>query len=99
MPARVLVPPKDLGGKGEWVAIGPGARLDAYAPVDWLESKDDSCLALVTIDGADTALLVRLRPAAAAGALALGARLTVRFAETRSGTMADFWFEPAPVER
>jgi uncharacterized OB-fold protein len=91
-PARVIVPPKDLGTAGEWVEIGPGARLEAYVPAEWLASSDDgSCLALVTVDGADTALLARLRPAAAA--LAKGARLTLRFAENRAGRMTDFWFE------
>lgn len=94
-PARVMVPPRDLGGGGEWVDIGPGASLDAYAPADWSAgADDDSSLALVTVDGADVALLARLRPAASAGTLAPGARLVLRFAEPRRGAMSDFWFEP-----
>ena len=95
-PARVTVPPKDLGVAGEWIEIGPGARLETYAPRDWYaDSDDDSCLALVTIDGADAALLTRLRPPTAAGALPIGTRLTVRFAAERHGAITDFWFEPA----
>jgi len=98
-PSRVMVPPKDIGLPGEWVEVGPGARLEAYAPVEWLAEAgvaddDGSCLALVRLDGADTALLTRLRPGAALGALPVGQRLVVRMAEQRSGTIADLWFEP-----
>jgi hypothetical protein len=94
-PPRVIVPPKDLGGDGEWVAIGPGATLEAYVPADWLPpGGDGATLALVRPDGADTAMLARLRPAFALGALAPGARLVLRFAATRTGTMTDLWFEP-----
>jgi hypothetical protein len=94
--SQVIVPPRDLGASGAWVEIGPGARLEAYAPADWVDGGDaGSCLALVTVDGADTALLARLRPAAPAGALAKGTRLTLRFADTPRGSMTDFWFEPA----
>jgi len=97
-PARVMVPPKDLGGDGEWVEIGPGARLEAYVPIGWSAETDrDSCLALVTVDGADTALLTRLRPAAEKETLAPGARLTIRFADARHGAIGDFWFEQAAV--
>lgn len=97
-PARVIVPPKDLGCEGEWVEIGPGASLDSYAPADWAAAADDSsCLALITVDGAAVALLARLRPAASACKLAPGARLVLHFAETRRGAMSDFWFEPEPV--
>jgi hypothetical protein len=91
---QVIVPPRDFGARGEWVAIGPGARLEAYAPADWVDG-GGSCLALVTVDGADTALLARLRPAAPAGALAKGTRLTLQFADKPRGSMTDFWFEPA----
>lgn len=95
---RVIVPPRELGERGEWVELGPGARLEAFAPADWLAAdSDNSCLALVTVDGADTALLTRLRPAAAAGALAPGARLLLRFIEEPRGSMTDFWFEPVGV--
>jgi hypothetical protein len=92
----VTLPTKDFGSQGELVAIGPGARLVAFAPADWTgvgEGADD-CLALVTPDGADTPLLARLRPAAAAGALTSGARLVAHFAAERQGAMTDLWFEP-----
>jgi uncharacterized OB-fold protein len=97
-PPRVMVPPKDLGGTGEWVEIGPGARLDAYAPAEWLSDGADasSCLALVQLDGADTAMLTRLKPAVAPDALPVGTRLVARFAEERHGAVTDFWFEVAP---
>lgn len=96
-PPRVIVPPKDLGGTGEWVEIGPGARLEAYAPVEWLGDGADtaSCLALVRLDGADTAMLARLRPTVAPHALPVGTRLVARFAEERQGAVTDFWFEAA----
>jgi hypothetical protein len=97
-PARVVVPPRETGAPGEWIALGPGATLEAYVPNDWLPaSVDGSCFALVTVDGADTALVSRLRPAANMGALARGAKLTLRFADQRSGAMTDFWFEPQEV--
>ena len=92
---RVIVPPREFGQDGEWVQLGPGARLEAYAPADWVPpAGDNSCLALVVVDGADTALLTRLRPAATAGALVLGSRLLLRFADEPKGSMTDFWFEP-----
>jgi uncharacterized OB-fold protein len=92
---RVIVPPRDFGATGEWVELGPGARLEAYAPSDWIAADDDnSCVALVTVEGADTALLARLRPAATAGALAPGARLSLRFVDEPAGSIIDFWFEP-----
>jgi hypothetical protein len=99
-PPRVVVPPKDLGTPGEWVPLGPGARLEAYAPVDWthdagIAPDNGAVLALVTLDGADTALLARIRSATDAGAMAIGTRLIAHFADERQGTMTDFWFEPA----
>lgn len=94
---RVLVPPKDLGLPGEWVAIGPGAVLEAYAPSGWTDAAaDGSVLALIKPDGADTALLARLRAGAeTAEALPVGRRLVARFAEERRGAITDLWFEPA----
>jgi len=97
-PPRVIVPPKDLGGAGEWVALGPGAALEAYAPSEWREPgvATETCLALVRLDGADTALLASLKPAYPVGAVAVGTRLLVRFAQERRGAITDFWFEVAP---
>jgi uncharacterized OB-fold protein len=96
-PPRVMVPPKDLGGTGEWVTLGPGAVLEAYAPWEWrgAETAPETCLALVRLDGADMALLASLKPAYSVGAVALGARLIARFAEERCGAITDFWFEVA----
>ena len=98
-PARVAVPPRETGAPGEWVSLGPCANLEAYVPSDWLPaSADGFCLALVTVDGADTALLSRLRPAPIMGALAPGTKLALRFADQRTGAMTDFWFEPQEVK-
>lgn len=92
---RVTVPPRETGLPGEWVPIGPGARLEAFAPADWVadDRGDGACLALVRIDGADTALLARLKVAPSAGAPAIGARLVARFAAERSSRITDLWFE------
>jgi uncharacterized protein len=96
-PPQVLVPPKDLGGAGEWVALGPGAVLEAYAPVEWrgADQAAETCLALVRLDGADMALLASLKPAYRVGAVAIGTRLLAHFAEERRGAITDFWFEVA----
>lgn len=100
-PPIVRIPPKDLGLPGSWVDVGPGATLEAYAPRDWLQAagaeewEDGSCLALVRPDGADTAMLARLRPAAASAVMGVGQRLTAHFAERRSGSATDVWFEVA----
>jgi uncharacterized OB-fold protein len=92
---RVIVPPREFGPGGEWVELGPGARLEAYAPADWVPTAgENSCLALVVVDGADSSLLARLRPAATAGALVPGSRLLLRFVDEPRGSMTDFWFEP-----
>jgi len=86
-PPRVVVPPKDLGGDGEFVEVGPGGTLVAFAPNDWLAAPADrSVLGLVALDGADTPLFARVR----ASAPAMGMRLVARF-----GGVADLWFEPA----
>ena len=97
-PQRVAVPPRDLGMAGEWVDVGPNATLEAYAPNEWLQTlgkpvDDGSCLALVRLDGADCALLARVRLCGAP--LEVGQSLIARFAETRTGAMTDVWFEPA----
>jgi hypothetical protein len=86
-PPRVLVPPKDLGGDGEFVEVGPGAGLLAFAPTEWLAAPSgDGVLGLVALDGADTPLFARVRAAAPA----IGMRLIARF-----GGATDIWFEPA----
>ena len=79
---RVVAPPKDAGGPGDWVAIGPGAVLEAYAPAEWLAdignvAEDGSYLALVTLDGADTAMLARLRPVPGVDGSPIGTRVSL----------------------
>ena len=91
-PARVLVPPKDLGGGGEFVEIGPGARLLAFAPTDWVVQNElPGVLGLVALDGADTPLFARVIDAAPRA----GMRLAARIATTPAGSGADLWFERA----
>jgi hypothetical protein len=99
---RVVVPPKDFGCDGEWIEVGPGARLEAYAPANWLrdmgrDADDCDCLALVKLDGADTALLTRVRRDASAAPFSTGLRLKACFADERTGSINDLWFEPAQV--
>jgi uncharacterized OB-fold protein len=93
--SRVIVPPRDYGGNGEWVEVGPGAKLEAYSPPEWsaVGSSDGAVLALVKPDGADTAMLARLQLKGATPAA--GARLTIKFAAERRGEITDFWFECA----
>jgi len=86
-PPRVLVPPKDPGGGGEFLEVGPGGSLLAFAPTEWLAAPAaDGVLGLVMLDRADTALFARVRAAAPA----MGMRLIARF-----GGATDLWFEPA----
>ena len=97
-PARVIVPPKEVGLPGEWVELGPKAKLIAYAPAEWLagidKGNENSCLALVMLDGADTAMLSRVRFSGRTGALNPHASLQARFCAEPKGAMTDFWFEP-----
>jgi uncharacterized protein len=100
-PPRVLVPPKDLGLAGEWVEVGPGATLEAFAPEDWLKAahssslEGDFSLALVRLDGADTSMLAHLRPKGLTiDSYPVGQRLLAHFSAERTGTASDLWFEP-----
>lgn len=97
-PARVTVPPRNLGGTGGWVDAGTEAVLEAYAPNDWLATlgrlvEAESCLALVRLRGADEAMLARLRSGGEAPKP--GQALIARFAEEPAGSIRDLWFEPA----
>lgn len=97
LPSRVVVPPRDCGGSGEWVDVGPGAKLEAFCPPEWTTGHSDgSVLALVKTDGADTSMLARLRLKGATAPV-VGQRLTIKFAAVRQGDMADFWFECTEV--
>jgi uncharacterized OB-fold protein len=97
-PARVIVPPKDLGLPGEWVELGPNARLIAYAPREWLpglhKGDENSFLALVLLEGADTAMLSRVQLRHPAAELAPDTALWVRFCAEPKGAITDFWFAP-----
>jgi hypothetical protein len=85
-PPQVLVPPKDLGTDGEFVEVGPGASLLAFAPSGYLAAPvKGEVLGLVFLDGADTTLFARVHT----DAPETGMRLIARF-----GGAADLWFEP-----
>jgi uncharacterized OB-fold protein len=93
--AKVLFPPKDLGEPGEFVEVGPGARLLTLAR-DVSFAGDTGrvvCLGRVALDGASMPLFARVAFDEEA-APRPGARLSARFASTRVGAATDFWFEP-----
>lgn len=52
----VLYPPRDRGGAGEWVEVGPGAVL--LSPLTWTEG--DTSLARVRLDGAECGMFARV---------------------------------------
>ncbi|CAG0948032.1 hypothetical protein ANRL1_04847 [Anaerolineae bacterium] len=90
---RVLVParsfcPRCFVVTSEWIAVGPAGTLIAFA------ATRDFPLALVRLDGADTALVHRIN-AANADALRIGLRVVLVFAETRAGNILDIaYFKP-----
>ena len=91
----VTVPPVESGGPGEWVKVGPGASLIGYAPAD-RKSQQETMLAAVKIDGADTMTYVRvacdlgndLRP---------GMRLVADFGSTSAESSSLPSFRPVAV--
>ena len=88
-PPRVLVPPKDLGTPGEFVDVGPGAQLLAFAPADWVDATQSSgVLGLVAFDGADTPMFARVHD----DAPTMGMRLRACVAKQPVGNAADLWF-------
>jgi uncharacterized OB-fold protein len=104
---RVLVPPRAFSDQSlepttEWVEVGPGGQIEAFTIVY------ERCRGLpeppyafgyVMLDGADTAIGGLFRAvdlsdaAAAAKRLAIGTRVTTKFADQRRGDVLDFWFE------
>jgi hypothetical protein len=95
-PERLSSPPKDFGGEGAWVDIGPGATLLSFAPGEWVAGGDvpeGYLLSRVVVDGTDTPQFALLKTSGNA-APARGARLNVRFADEPAEGPA-FWFEPA----
>lgn len=104
---RVLVPPRAFSDQTlkpttDWVEVGPGGRIETftivYEPFQNLP-EPPYAFGYVLLDNADTAIGGFFRgldlndPAAAAKKLAVGTRVTTRFADQRSGDMSDFWFE------
>ena len=107
---RVLVPPRAFSDQTleptkEWVAVGPGGQIEAFTIVyEAFRGLPDPPYAFgyVMLDGADTALgglfkgLDLEDPATAAKRLAIGTRVTTKFADQRKGDILDFWFELSP---
>ena len=95
----VIVPPTEYDpttgeDTGELVEVGPGGVVKTWAwvshPLPKHPHQTPFAWALVTLDGADTALLHAV-DAGEAGSIATGDRVTVRFrpAAERIGAMAD----------
>jgi hypothetical protein len=84
----VSVPPVHGGAAGEWVDVGPGARLVAHVPPS---GDDGDTLGLLAIDGAEGCSTWRVRSSVP---LRAGMRLEARWVEERSGSPLDLWFEP-----
>ena len=72
----------------------PGARDSTAEGRSSDRANENSCLALVMLDGADTAMLSRVDFNDATGALAPNTSLQARFCSEPRGAMTDFWFEP-----
>lgn len=79
--AVVLYPPKDLGGEGQWVELGPGAELLSPAP-----ATGSGALARVRLDGASCGMFATI---AAPAGLPSGARLTAHISDA-----GDLSFQP-----
>ena len=88
----------------DWVEVGPGGQIEAFTIVyDKFNGLPDPPYAFgyVMLDGADTGLGGFFRgidlsdSAAAAARLKIGTRVRTVYAEERSGSILDFWFEPA----
>jgi uncharacterized protein len=104
---RVLVPPRAFSDQTlepttEWVEVGPGGQIEAFTIVyEAFRGLPDPPYAFgyVMLDGADTAIGGLFKgidlhdPAVAAKRLAIGTRVTTKFAEKRKGEVLDFWFE------
>lgn len=91
----VTIPPIHSGEPGEWVKVGPGASLIGHAPAE-SDSSDDTVLAAVKIDGADTMTYVRVACGEADG-LRPGIRLVADFSAAPAGASALPCFRPAVV--
>lgn len=108
---RVLVPPRAFSDQTlepttEWVEVGPGGQIEAFTIVyERFRGLPEPPYAFgyVMLDRADTAIgglfkgLDLADPAAAAKRLAIGSRVTTKFADHRKGDVLDFWFELHPI--
>jgi uncharacterized protein len=108
---RVLVPPRAFSDQSlepttEWVEVGPDGRIEAFTIVyERFRGLPEPPYAFgyVMLDGADTAIGGLFRgvdlsdAAAAAKRLAIGTRVTTKFADQRRGDVLDFWFELSPT--
>lgn len=106
---RVLVPPRafsdqTLEATTDWVEVGPGGVIEAFTIVyDAFAGLPDPPYAFgyVMLDNGDTGLGGFFRgvdlsdAAAAAERLKIGTRVRTVFAEQRTGSILDFWYEPA----
>jgi len=106
---RVLVPPRafsdqTLAPTTDWVKVGPDGVIETFTIVyDAFKNLPPPPYAFgyVLLDGADTAIggyfkgVDLSNPADAARKLAIGTRVTTRFAPQRTGDVLDFWFEIA----
>jgi len=104
---RVLVPPRAFSDQTlqpttDWVKVGPRGKIEAFTIVyEEFKTLPDPPYAFgyVLLEGADTAIGGFFRgvdltdPAKAARELKLGTRVMTRFAEERTGSVLDFWFE------
>lgn len=106
---RVIVPARSYDDQtheltGDWVKVANTGAIEMFTVVYEHFTglpKPPYALAYVLLDGADTALVGYVRgldlsdSEKAAKALAIGTRVSVRFAENPTGTAADYWFELA----
>lgn len=95
VPARSFCPRCGCETTG-WLAVGPAGTLVAFAadPLPAHPPAPSLPLALIRLDGADTALVHRIGEANP-DALFVGQRVTAVFAEARSGTILDIaYFKP-----
>jgi uncharacterized OB-fold protein len=98
-PSRVSVPPRDAAAQGEWVEMGPGAELLAFAPAEWVAGSGEPALenfvlGRVLIDGAQKPIFALLKLHGVQGRR--GLRLSAKFADGQAaGSGVDLWFEPA----
>lgn len=108
---RVLVPARSYDDQthmptGEWVEVGNTGNIEmftiVYEPFKGLPAPPYA-LAYVMLEGADTALVGYVKgldltiQSVAIEALKIGSHVKVCFAQSPTGTAADYWFELDPT--